>query len=123
MRPPGAHLWAKRFESALHAETQPGIVTVSQPVRGMVFLCSVPLVPAVTVGLDFGNMVTPEVTSAPRFRDDLGRDLFDNQTARRVFFHDCADDVAEQLFEVVARLAWLREARRVRKLRRPHIRG
>jgi pimeloyl-ACP methyl ester carboxylesterase len=70
------------------------LVAAARPVRGMVFLCSVPLVPGVTVGLDFGNMVTTEVTSAPRFRDHLGRDMFDNQTARRVFFHDCDDDVA-----------------------------
>ncbi len=70
------------------------LVAAARPVRGMVFLCSVPLVPGVTVGLDFGNMVTAEVTSAPRFRDDLGRDMFDNQTARRVFFHDCDDDLA-----------------------------
>jgi pimeloyl-ACP methyl ester carboxylesterase len=70
------------------------LVAAVRPVRGMVFLCSVPLVPGATVGLDFGNMVTAEVTSAPRFRDDLGRDMFDNQTARRVFFHDCDDDAA-----------------------------
>ncbi len=69
-------------------------VAAVRPVRGMVFLCSVPLVPGVTVGLDFGNMVTAEVTSAPRFRDEHGRDMFDNQTARRVFFDDCDDEVA-----------------------------
>jgi len=52
------------------------------------------LVPGATVGLDFGNMVTAEVASAPRFRDEAGRDMFDNQTARNLFFHDCDDDLA-----------------------------
>jgi pimeloyl-ACP methyl ester carboxylesterase len=70
------------------------LVAGARPVRGMVFLCSVPLVPGATVGLDFANMVTAEVASAPRFRDEAGRDMFDNQTARNVFFHDCDDDLA-----------------------------
>ena len=70
------------------------LVAAARPVRGMVFLCSVPLVPGATVGLDFGKMVTAEVTSAPRFRDETGREMFDNQTACSVFFHDCDDDLA-----------------------------
>jgi pimeloyl-ACP methyl ester carboxylesterase len=70
------------------------LVAAARPVTGMVFLCSVPLVPGVTVGPDLAGMVTPELAGAPRFCDELGRDLFDNATARRVFYHDCDDDLA-----------------------------
>jgi pimeloyl-ACP methyl ester carboxylesterase len=44
------------------------LVAAARPVRGMVFLCGVPLVPGVTVGLDFSNMVSDEVAHAARFR-------------------------------------------------------
>jgi pimeloyl-ACP methyl ester carboxylesterase len=70
------------------------LVADARPVRGMVFLCAVPLVPGVTVGLDFSNMVSDEVASAVHFRDDAGRDVFDNATARRAFYHDCDDTLA-----------------------------
>jgi pimeloyl-ACP methyl ester carboxylesterase len=70
------------------------LAAAARPVRGMIFLCAVPLVPGVTVGLDFSNMVTDEVAHAARFRDESGRDMFDNATARRIFFHDCDEAVA-----------------------------
>ena len=70
------------------------LVAAARPVRGMVFLCGVPLVPGVTVGLDLSNMVSDEVAHAARFRDESGRDMYDNATARRVFFHDCDDALA-----------------------------
>jgi pimeloyl-ACP methyl ester carboxylesterase len=70
------------------------LVAAARPVRGMVFLCSVPLVPGEPVGPDLVNMVTEEVTAAPHFVDELGRDMYDNATARRVFYHDCSSDLA-----------------------------
>ena len=54
----------------------------------------IPLVPGAPVGPDLVSMVTPEFATAERFHDDLGRDVLDNESARRLFFHDCDADVA-----------------------------
>src|SRR5438876_3177977 len=70
------------------------LVAERRAVRGMVFLCSVPLLPGAPVGPDLVSMVTPEFATAARFHDDLGRDVLDNESARRLFFHDCDADVA-----------------------------
>ena len=69
------------------------LVAEARPVLGMVFLCSVPLVPGEPVGPDLVNMVTEEVKAAPHFADELGRDMYDNATAARVFYHDCTPEL------------------------------
>jgi pimeloyl-ACP methyl ester carboxylesterase len=70
------------------------LVACARPTRGMVFLCSVPVVPDTVVGPELAGMVTGEAATAVRFVDDSGRDVYENPTARRLFVHDCDDDIA-----------------------------
>jgi pimeloyl-ACP methyl ester carboxylesterase len=67
------------------------LVAARRPVRRMVFLCSVPIGPGPALEGELAGMVTPEFMAAPRFHDADGREVLDNQAARRLFYDDCEE--------------------------------
>jgi len=66
------------------------LVASHRSVRRLVFLCSVPTGPGPAVDGQLSEMVSPAFASAPRFHDEQGRELLDNQAARQLFFDDCS---------------------------------
>jgi pimeloyl-ACP methyl ester carboxylesterase len=77
------------------------LIAARRPVRQMVFLCSVPIPPGPPVVGQLPSLVWPAYLAAPRFHDEMGRELMANQSARELFF----DDVDEpEALRAVARL-------------------
>ena len=70
------------------------LVAGRRPVRRLVFLCSVPTGPGPAVAGSMASMVRPEFLAAPRYHDAAGRELLDNRSAQKLFYHDCSDDDA-----------------------------
>jgi pimeloyl-ACP methyl ester carboxylesterase len=72
------------------------LVAQRRPVRGLVLLCTAPIVDASTGEELRARMVTPEYAATPRFTDEAGRQLFAPADARRIFYHDVPDALAER---------------------------
>lgn len=70
------------------------LVATRRPVRGVVFLCTAPVFGPLGEELRT-RMVTPEYGATPRFVDAAGRSLFAPADARRNFYHDVPDDLAD----------------------------
>jgi pimeloyl-ACP methyl ester carboxylesterase len=62
---------------------------LTDSVRRLVFLCSVPTGPGPAIDADLASMVTHEFATAPRDIDDLGRESLAPDAAKAVWFHDC----------------------------------
>lgn len=71
------------------------LVAARRPVRGLVFLCTAPVLDG-TLGDDLrARMVTPEYLATPRFVDGAGRSLFAPADARRNFYDDVDPALAD----------------------------
>jgi pimeloyl-ACP methyl ester carboxylesterase len=72
------------------------LVALRRPVRGLVLLCTAPIVEASTGEELRSRMVTADYLGAPRFTDAAGRQLFAPADAHRLFYHDVPDALAER---------------------------
>jgi pimeloyl-ACP methyl ester carboxylesterase len=71
------------------------VVAARRPVRGLVFLCSVPTGPGPAIDAELLDMVTPEYAAADRTLDEFGRELLSPAAARLVWYDDCTPDDAD----------------------------
>lgn len=70
------------------------VVAARRPVRGLVLLCTAPVIGPLGEDLR-ARMVTPEYLASPRFADAAGRSIFSPADARRNFYHDVPDALAD----------------------------
>jgi pimeloyl-ACP methyl ester carboxylesterase len=70
------------------------LVAARRAVRGLVLLCTAPVIGPLGEELR-ARMVTPEYLAAPRFSDPAGRSMFAPADARRNFFHDVPEALAD----------------------------
>jgi pimeloyl-ACP methyl ester carboxylesterase len=72
------------------------LVAERRPVRGVVLLCTAPVIDTSTAEELRARMVTADYLGAPRFTDSAGRQLFSPADARRLFYHDVPEPLAER---------------------------
>jgi pimeloyl-ACP methyl ester carboxylesterase len=70
------------------------VVAERRPVRGMVFLCSVPTGPGPAIDAALADMVTPEFVAAERDFDEWDGDRLRAESARIVWYDDCPPEDA-----------------------------
>ncbi len=66
------------------------VIAERRPVRGMIFLCSVPTGPGPAIDADLADMVTPAFADGAREFDAHGGDRLVPSAAAEVWYQDCA---------------------------------
>jgi pimeloyl-ACP methyl ester carboxylesterase len=70
------------------------VVAERRPVRGMIFLCSVPTGPGPAIEADLADMVTTAFVDGARDFDEHGGDRLHPSAAVEVWYGDCTDEDA-----------------------------